>query len=114
MLDGLTMRPERLDAESALSDDTRFRFTQQDSLVSAEYEGGSIHRGYLVGLLDGNTLEFRYVQLSRTGRLDSGRSRCEIIRQRDVLRLVERYSWETRDGTGMNVFVQCADDARQP
>ncbi len=114
MLDGLTMKPECLDPGSALSGNTRFRFTQHDSLVSAEYEGGPIHRGYLVGLLDGNTLEFRYVQLSRTGRLDSGRSRCEIFRERDGVRLVERYTWETRHGAGMNVFVQCADDARQP
>lgn len=114
MLDGLTMKPERLDPGSALSDDTRFRFTQRASLVSAEYDGGSIHSGYLVGVHDGNTVEFRYVQLSRDGRVDAGQSRCEVIVSSDGIRLVERYTWETRDGAGTNVFVQCADDARQP
>jgi hypothetical protein len=114
MLDGLTLKPHRLDPGSALSTETRFRFAQRDKVVSAEYDGGSIHRGYLVGLLDGNTLAFRYVQLSCDGRLDSGQSRCEIFREGDGVRLVERYTWETRDGAGTNVFVQCVDDARQP
>ncbi len=107
------MKPQLLDPGSALSSETRFRFAQRDTLVSAEYDGGSIHRGYLVGLLDGNTLEFRYVQVSHDGRLDAGQSRCEILTGRDGVRLVERYTWETRDGSGTNVFVQCADNAPQ-
>ncbi len=96
MLDGLTMKPHRLDPGSALSAKTRFRFAQKNALVFAEYDGGPIHRGYLVGLVDGNTLEFRYVQLSSDGRIDSGQSRCEIFRAGDGVRLVERYTWETR------------------
>jgi enamine deaminase RidA (YjgF/YER057c/UK114 family) len=111
MLDGLTMEPQRLDPGSALSAETRFRYAQQNTLVSAEYAGGSIHRGYLVGRLDGQLLEFRYVQLSNDGQVDAGQSRCEVITDRDGIRLIERYTWATRDGVGTNVFVQCVDNA---
>jgi hypothetical protein len=108
MLHGLTMKPQALDPGSALSLETRFRFTQHGRLVSAEYEGGSIFRGYLVGRLDGEMLEFRYVQLSHDGSLDAGQSRCDVIdSDTGHLQLIERFAWATRDGTGTNVFVQC-------
>jgi hypothetical protein len=107
MLDGLMMRPEILDPGSALSTETRFRFAQRGTLVSAEYDGGSIDRGYLVGKLEDRRLEFRYVQMSRDGQIDAGHSRCDLVLAPDGLRLVERFAWQTRDGTGTNVLVQC-------
>ena len=108
MLHGLTMKPHLLDPGSALSPEMRLRFAQHGALVSAEYQGGLVFRGYLVGRLDGDTLEFRYVQLSHDGRVDSGQSRCEVTSTgTGGIQLVERFAWETRDGVGTNVFVQC-------
>jgi hypothetical protein len=107
MLDGLTMKPHALDPGSALSAETRFRFAQRGALVTGEYVGGPVFRGFLAGRLDGGALEFRYVQLSHDGRVDAGHSCCEVVSTDTGLRLVERFAWETRAGVGTNIFVQC-------
>lgn len=115
MLDRLTMKPEHLDSGSALSAETRFRFAQQDTRSCRQsMRAGRSTAATSSGCSMGNTLDFRYVQLSPDGRVDAGQSRCEVIANSDGIRLIERYTWETRDGTGTNVFVQCAGDARRP
>jgi len=105
-LDGITMRPAELDVHSALSAETTFRFCEDGAVVWADYEGGPVARGFLAGVRIGDDVRFRYLQVSREGRVDGGESRCEISSDaRGMPCLTEHFSWATRQGAGRNVFV---------
>ena len=47
--------------------DTQFRYSEEDGVISATYEGGTIRSGFLVGTRSGDRLDFRYVQLHLDG-----------------------------------------------
>lgn len=91
---------------------TEFLFRQVERHVSAEYAGGGVVRGHLVGILDGARLTFRYAQLEQGDVLNSGRSSCEVERTPDGrLRILEHFEWESRPGGGTNVFEELPDPA---
>lgn len=86
--------------------DTIFQFHQHASEVWADYAGGKIRRGSLIGTLDGASLIFRYCQLQSDGVLDGGKSVCEVRERDGRIQIVERFQWESRPGTGENVFEE--------
>ena len=106
-MDGRVLVGVSNDAGGEVSGDTVFRFHQIDHMIWAEYQGGDIRRGYLVGTSDGATLEFRYVHLGIDGRTASGRSvdRVEVLDGGRV-RLHERWRWESREGSGTSVLEE--------
>lgn len=92
---------------SEVNNETLFKFTQDGEFVSAEYAGGKVRIGFLVGTVSAAGLRFRYVQVDESGRLDSGHSNCEIGRKDDGrIRLIEHFKWDSREGTGINVFEE--------
>lgn len=86
--------------------ETEFVFTQQGELVTGNYFGGAVRRGFLVGLLTGDTLDFAYCQLRQTGLFDHGVSRCSLSVEGGRYVLRERFIMETPTGqeTGENVL----------
>ena len=106
-LDNIRMNVTETDANGLVNADTIFEFTQDGSMVTAKYAGGGIQTGFLVGVLNGNSLTFRYAQLQTDGKLDGGQSVCEVSKTEDGrIRLVEHFQWESRPGTGINVFEE--------
>jgi len=89
--------------------DTIFRFNQQDNVVFAQYEGGGILRGHLVGNLNGSKLQFRYCQIDENNNLDGGISDCDLLRMPDGrIRMIEKFQWESRKDVGENIFEEIA------
>ena len=89
--------------------ETVFTFQQADNIVSAEYEGGGVVKGYLVGKLTGEELQFRYCQLGSAEDLDGGLSNCIVSTTPDGrLRIIERFQWESRGDAGENIFEEIA------
>lgn len=87
--------------------ETLFEFTQENSIVSARYSGGKIQLGYLVGKIVKNEVKFRYAQIDLEGRIDGGSSTGELSRTRDGrIRLLEHFTWDSRKGSGTNVFEE--------
>lgn len=86
---------------------TVFRYREDDGVVWADYAGGAVLRGYLVGTRDGDRLDFRYVHLAGDGSTASGHctSRVEALDDGRV-RLHETWSWESRDGSGHSVVEE--------
>jgi hypothetical protein len=106
-LDGLQMRVVATADGGEISADTLFTFAQDGNTVSAQYTGGTVRLGHLVGTLAAGQLSFRYVQVDRTGRVDSGRSICNIrLLPDDRIQLCEHFQWESRDGSGTNVLEE--------
>lgn len=91
---------------------TVFTYHEDGDLIWAEYSGGSIRRGYLVGLRTGDELDFRYVQVNDEGRSSSGHCRSTIVVLPDGrLRMDERWRWESRPGSGVSVVEELPDGA---
>jgi hypothetical protein len=106
-LDGLQMRAVATADGGGVSSDTLFTFVQDGNTVSAEYAGGTVRLGHLVGTLAAGRVSFRYVQIDRTGRVDSGRSICDIrLLPDDRIQLSEHFQWESRAGSGTNVLEE--------
>jgi len=110
-LNGIQMRVVSTAKVGVVSAETLFTFTQEGPVVSAHYAGGKVRLGYLVGIVSAERLYFRYAQLDVEGRLDGGRSTCEVMRTPDGrIRLLEHFQWESCEGTGTNVFEEVQTD----
>ena len=107
-LHGVEMYVSSTDAQGVVGAETRIRFVQKGLRVFGRYAGGAVRRGRLVGTLSKGALAFRYAQIEASGELHAGRSQCEVFQTATgCLRVVERFSWTTRDGRGVNVFDEC-------
>ncbi|MEV7615543.1 hypothetical protein [Streptomyces sp. NPDC089799] len=110
-LDGLVFVPVADQAAGQVGRQTRFTYHEDDAdgRVWAEYAGGDVVRGYLVGTRAGDAVDFRYVQLRTDGSTASGHCVSLVTELPDGrLRLEETWSWESQDGSGTSVVEQVA------
>ncbi|MEV0452231.1 hypothetical protein [Streptomyces sp. NPDC050600] len=106
-LDGLVFAPVADQAPGQVGRQTRFEYHEEGERIWAEYAGGDVARGYLVGTRTGDTLEFRYVQLRFDSTTASGRCTSLVTELPDGrLRLEETWSWESQPGNGTSVVEQ--------
>ncbi len=109
---GKTFRVVRNDGPGAeVTTATRFHFRQfeQDGrfIVHADYEGGEVAFGKLVGVLNGSELRHSYVQVNRRGEFHRGNSTNEISRTAaGKLQLIDRWRWETKEGSGLCILEE--------
>lgn len=94
-------------ADGQVNAATRFSYHQQGGTVWADYAGGQVSRGHLVGTRRGDELTFRYVHLDVTGKTAGGRctSRITVLPDGRV-RLEESWAWESRPGIGISVVEE--------
>jgi len=106
-LDGRTFVGVRNSASGEVGGDTVFHYHEDDGVVWAEYGGGAVVRGYLVGTRTGDDLNFRYVHLSVGGATASGHStaRLEVLPDGRI-RSHETWRWESREGAGTSVVEE--------
>ncbi|MFD4737912.1 hypothetical protein ACFWNR_23470 [Streptomyces virginiae] len=106
-LDGLVFAPVADQAPGQVGRQTRFEYHEQDDRVWAEYRGGDVSMGYLVGTRAGRTIDFRYVQLRLDGTTASGHCTSRVTELPDGrLRLEETWTWESQEGSGTSVVEQ--------
>lgn len=81
------------------SNETIFRYKQEGNVLNAEYEGGNIISGHLIGLVDhdGN-IDMRYHQINKQGELMTGicSSKPELLANGKI-RLNETWKWTSGD-----------------
>jgi len=81
------------------SNETIFRYKQTGNIVTAEYTGGKIIFGHLIGLVDENgNIEMRYHQVNNQGELMTGicYSKPEQLANGKI-RLHETWQWTSGD-----------------
>ncbi|MGW6781835.1 hypothetical protein [Streptomyces sp. NPDC054987] len=106
-LDGLDFVPVADQAPGQVGRQTRFRYHERDGLVWADYQGGDVVRGHLIGTRKGDTVDFRYVQLRLDGTTASGRCTSLVTVLDDGrLRLEESWTWESQEGSGTSAVEQ--------
>ncbi|MEZ4885782.1 MAG: hypothetical protein R3E32_13695 [Chitinophagales bacterium] len=95
-------------ANGETSQDTIFLYQQQGAILTAEYSGGNILKGHLMGLVDeyGN-IEMSYHQINQAGELMTGvcHSTPEIL-QNGKIRLHEKWTWTSGDGSKGESIVE--------
>ncbi len=78
-----------------------------DGTVRADYAGGAVEVGRLVGWRALDRLRFRYVQIDRAGGVSVGECQSTIVARPDGrLELDERWRWLSRDGSGTSTMVE--------
>lgn len=86
---------------------TEFTYHERDGEIWAEYAGGTIRRGSLVGVRDGDEIEFRYAQLNTAGETSTGHCVSVLRLLPDGrLRLEETWEWESRPGSGTSAVEE--------
>jgi hypothetical protein len=87
---------------------TVFEYTQEGTIVSAVYRGGSVVFGMLLATMsDDGALDMRYQHVNRDGALMTGvcNSRLEILPD-GRYRLYESWRWTCRDGARGESIVE--------
>lgn len=95
-----------------VGDGTLFAYRQaDDGTIWADYAGGMIRKGHLVGTRDGDQLDFRYSHVTTDGATANGRCRSRIeVLDDGRLRLHERWAWESRPGAGTSTLEELPPD----
>lgn len=81
------------------SSETVFHYKQVGNVLNAEYSGGKIKYGHLIGLVDDNgNIEMRYHQVNEDGELMTGMCFSKPERLPDgKIRLHESWEWTSGD-----------------
>jgi len=104
-LDGKKMNAVETAPNGVVNQETIFHFKESEGVITAEYAGGQVKHGYLVGKIIEGKLAFQYTQLHEDGEMDGGHSVCDIETLADGrVRLVEHFVWD--DGVGTNVIEE--------
>ncbi|PRO64483.1 n-acetylglutamate synthase [Alkalicoccus urumqiensis] len=93
-------------ANGEVSAQTTFYYKQEGQILTAEYSGGSIQAGRLIGLVqEDGTLHFRYSHINQRGELRGGECRSVPETLEDGrIRLHETWNWldaEQTQGTSV-------------
>ncbi|MDQ6529924.1 n-acetylglutamate synthase [Flavobacterium sp. LHD-85] len=90
------------------SNETAFLYKQEENILSAEYSGGKIIKGHLIGLVDNNgNIDMRYHQVNEKGELMTGicHSKPEIL-ENGKIRLHETWQWTSGDQSKGNSVIE--------
>jgi len=108
-LDGKSFQVSAGSEHGVVTSDTRLDLRQKGDRVVGRYRGGAIVRGYLIGRISGGEFRFRYAQREAAGGVHGGDSICELRQLPDGrLRMLEYFTWATREGSGTNTFEEIA------
>ena len=92
-------RPISNSENGETSNDTVFHYKQTGNILTAEYSGGRIIKGHLIGLVDSQgNIEMRYHQVNDNGALMTGI--CRSVPERlpnGKIRLHESWEWTSGD-----------------
>ncbi|MBO4637151.1 MAG: NAD(P)H-dependent oxidoreductase [Clostridiales bacterium] len=89
-----------------VSDKTVFGYHQKGNVIWAEYSGGDIVKGFLVGTIDGeHDLHFTYQHINSDGKLRSGHCDSHPGQVNGKLRFYEHWKW-TEGDSGTSVIEE--------
>lgn len=106
-LDGRTLAGVANDEAGEVDADTLFNFEQEGERIYANYSGGAIVDGHLVGTFDGKQWDIRYVQINEAGETATGHSVGNVELLSDGrIRVEDEWEWESKPGKGESVHEE--------
>lgn len=108
-LNGKRFVPKVNSANGEVSEQTVFNYFQQENVIWADYTGGGILRGYLIGTMaDNGELDFYYQHINSSGQLRIGK--CHSIPNmldNGKLELEEQWQWlDGNNSTGSSTIIE--------
>ncbi len=108
--DGRSFRTVTNTDNGEVTEDTTFRYHQRGKMVWAEYEGGPVLRGTLIGTVsDDGSLDFGYQHLNREFELRTGLCHSvpePIFGPGGKLRIREEWRWTNGDGSSGESLIE--------
>lgn len=101
-------KPIHTSANGATSSETIFYYHQEGNILTAEYSGGKIIKGHLIGIVDqlGN-IDMRYHQVDDEGVIMTGK--CQSVPEvldNGKIRLHESWEWTSGDYSKGNSILE--------
>lgn len=95
-------------ANGEVSDATTFHYFQEGAIIWATYSGGSILKGFLIGKIVEDYLEFNYQHLNKN--LENMTGKCKsfpALNDQGKIVLNEFWQWTCKDNsTGESIVVE--------
>ena len=105
--DGLTLAVVANDKDGEVGADTVFHFEQTGERIYANYSGGDIVDGHLVGTFDGEQWDIRYTQINTDNETATGHSVGDVELLDDGrVRVKDEWEWESKPGTGESIHEE--------
>ena len=105
-LDGRFFTAVENSESGEVSDQTVFSYHQKEKIIWAEYSGGSVVKGFLVGTMDDrHCLHFTYQHINKAGEQKSGSCDSEPREVNGRLQFREKWKW-TAGGEGISVIEE--------
>tara|TARA_R110002074_G_scaffold161480_3_gene319316 strand:- start:47059 stop:47394 length:336 start_codon:yes stop_codon:yes gene_type:complete len=101
-------KPVQTSINGETTDETIFHYKQSGSIVTANYQGGEILKGHLLGIVDSRGhINMRYHQVNSKGDLMTGTclSTPEVL-SNGKIRLREEWQWTSGDCSKGNSIVE--------
>lgn len=93
--------------DTEVNEETIFKFHQENNMIWAEYSGGKVKRGRLIGLIKGDRLTHHYIQVNLNDEINTGEGNSLIQQNQDgKLQIVEEWEWKSQDGKGKSVMTE--------
>jgi len=91
-----------------VSDQTIFSYNQRDNIIWAEYSGGEIIKGSIIGKIVKNYLEFVYQHINQENELMTGNCISYIEQAKNgKVRLNETWQWTCKDNSsGKSTLIE--------
>lgn len=91
-----------------VGEETYFYYHQDKDIIWAEYQGGDIIRGTLIGKLINNQLEFSYQHINQDREIMTGNcTSIPHILENGKIQLEETWQWTCRDlSSGTSTLVE--------
>lgn len=90
-----------------VNENTIFNFQQEGNVIHADYYGGKVKVGKFLGIISGDTINFRYIQVNTEGQFQTGHSTDKVqIKEKGKLRLIDEWEWETKEGKGFCIMEE--------
>lgn len=102
-------RPVANTENGETSPETVFHYRQNGKILSADYSGGKILQGHLIGLVnEAGVIEMRYHQVNENNELMTGTCRSEPeLLPNGKIRLHETWQWTSGDkSTGTSIIEE--------
>ncbi|SFQ01094.1 hypothetical protein [Hydrogenimonas thermophila] len=98
-LDKKTFKALSNSENGEVNNDTVFYYSQKENIISADYNGGEIIKGNLIGKqLENGEFDFVYHHINKDGQLKIGKCLSTAILQKNgKIKLFERWQWLSDD-----------------
>ncbi len=90
-----------------VNSETRFHYKQEGTLVTADYSGGTVIKGSLIGQFLASELVVLYHCITTSNELKAGKATAQVFSNSEGrIELHLQWEWLTSGGAGKSVYIE--------